>query len=379
MDKVKNPHYLSVQDLGDSLLYVVDYGKGAEEIRAFRDLALNTLPLTDQMKERIALRNLPLMSEASYVFKLHGGLGDVLIGLQTVKSFRRYMTSLGHNPEIVAILSEKDIRVLGLLLKAQNIFHQILSLESLEQNNSDFRFRPIILNAGPEPVRPESLGLGSYHNALWASWGLPGQFDECPLDESDFKYISDAKLKFQDYLSRHFPNLRSERTVLFFPVGFGLMNRWKMWSEDNWIKLVEKLQASEDVDILVSTDRPELLPLLQKNKKIGWINHLITPDFDFECLVGAIAQSALSISIDTGPAHLAPLVGRKAMVLFGPTNPLIYGQPGNDNIRLSPCYPCYFSSQTLLCGDNVCMKDNDVETVSALAKKRLHEWLLSST
>jgi ADP-heptose:LPS heptosyltransferase len=371
MKQNKVPFFISVQEQQQDLLYNVDYGDGPEEVLVFRDLALNTQALPQTLQERIALRNLPISGKISYSFRLHGGLGDVLMGIQAIRSLKEFFRKNLIAPEIVGFFLEKDFKSLSKWLESTKTFHKIFTIESLKTSEPEFLHPPLVLNAGPEPIRPENLGIGSYHNFLWSTWGLPGKYEQVSLNIDDFAYIRFAKNKFRDYLKRYFPQLEAEKVVLFFPLGFGLMNRWKTWPEENWLELAHNIRTSTGLEIIVSADRPELLPALKESQNINWINHKETPEFDFDCLAGAIASSALSISVDTGPAHIAPIVGRSSIVLFGPTNPIIYGQPSNDNIRLSPCHPCYFTSQTLLCGRNECMEDNDVKSISELALKKI--------
>lgn len=360
--------FISIIDSGTSLIYKIKYGDNEEEIEVFKDLAGGNEEIDFEIKEKIALRNRDLNPKSTYVFNVHGGLGDVLMSLQCIKSFHLLAMNKGFLPDFVLIVSQKNYTFLKKYLEVLKIFTSILTIEELQHTNPTFNYKPQILNAGPNPYKPEALAIGSYQDTLWAIWGLEGRFHISPISPSEKEYFTESELEFDLFLNNNFPDRKSE-SVLIFPLGYGLMNQWKVWPEENWITLIDSLQEFNEVDFYIVTDKPDLLPKLSNDKNIKLINHSIHSDFNFECLLGGVSKAVLTIAVDTGPAHIAPIVGKSAIVLFGPTNPLIYGHKSNKNIRLSPCYPCYFSTQTLLCKKNVCMSDIEVEDIKKIIEK----------
>lgn len=69
------------------------------------------------------------------------------------------------------------------------------------------------------------------------------------------------------------------------------------------------------------------------------------------------------ITIDSFPGHLAYAVGTKAIVLFGPTNPMAFGHEENDNIRASQCPPCADTSRREECLKPTCLEEISVDRV----------------
>ena len=68
------------------------------------------------------------------------------------------------------------------------------------------------------------------------------------------------------------------------------------------------------------------------------------------------------VTHDSGPMHLAGLVGAPIVALFGPTDPAMFA-PRNANIqalkglRELPCRPCYDGYSYRDCQNNLCMQD----------------------
>lgn len=91
-------------------------------------------------------------------------------------------------------------------------------------------------------------------------------------------------------------------------------------------------------------------------------------------LIALIANSALLITNDTGPMHLAFALNTRTVALFGPCSPQQYGGMGRSisvykNVYCSPCVhefmipPCK--------GDNQCMKKITVDEVHVAVKRAL--------
>ena len=90
--------------------------------------------------------------------------------------------------------------------------------------------------------------------------------------------------------------------------------------------------------------------------------------------VALIRRAALVVTNDSGAMHLAAALGRPAVAIFGPTNPVQvgpYGQPGSV-IRLDlPCSPCNFRRLSQCPYGHACMRDLTVEKVMEGIGERL--------
>lgn len=90
-----------------------------------------------------------------------------------------------------------------------------------------------------------------------------------------------------------------------------------------------------------------------------------------------LASSDLVISHDTGPMHLARLVGAPLIALFGPTMPAQFVVEDERTAVLwggshLPCRPCYDGREFARCADNVCMSSIAPSVVLATARSLLN-------
>jgi heptosyltransferase-2 len=85
-------------------------------------------------------------------------------------------------------------------------------------------------------------------------------------------------------------------------------------------------------------------------------------------LLRVMDESAVVISHDTGPIHLAQLVRARVIALFGPTVPeRVMGPAGNVTALWGgaalACRPCYDGKSYAACTRNLCMEDISVQGV----------------
>jgi len=84
---------------------------------------------------------------------------------------------------------------------------------------------------------------------------------------------------------------------------------------------------------------------------------------DLMDLMALVSRSDVVVAHDSGPLHLAVILERPLVALFGPTNPKEkLPQQGRSPIRLLwngnvlPCAPCYDGKQFAHCDRNVCLE-----------------------
>jgi ADP-heptose:LPS heptosyltransferase len=73
---------------------------------------------------------------------------------------------------------------------------------------------------------------------------------------------------------------------------------------------------------------------------------------------------------DSFPGHLAAAVGVPAVVLFGPSEPAVFGHAANRNLRSEACPPCADTWRQLECRQAVCLEALAPERVAAAARER---------
>jgi hypothetical protein len=89
-------------------------------------------------------------------------------------------------------------------------------------------------------------------------------------------------------------------------------------------------------------------------------------------LTGLLNRAGLVVGNDSGPLHLAGMLGRPAVGLFGPSSRRQWGPPGVAALaRTIPCRPCTRTTAGLACPEPVCLAGMDVDTVLAAVRRVL--------
>ncbi|MBN2144789.1 MAG: glycosyltransferase family 9 protein [Candidatus Aureabacteria bacterium] len=116
--------------------------------------------------------------------------------------------------------------------------------------------------------------------------------------------------------------------------------------------------------------------LISRLKKYFVIFHLPRPDYPLPGVqalkfpVSPRKSAALFkhmscvVSVNSFPAHLAHAVQIPAVVLFGPTNPLVYAHPGQIAVQSPVCKPCAGTPKIRRCRSFSCMKTLSVEMIA---------------
>jgi len=88
--------------------------------------------------------------------------------------------------------------------------------------------------------------------------------------------------------------------------------------------------------------------------------------------IALLERSALLLTNDSGPMHVAGAVGTPIVALFGPESPALYGPQGiahvlYKSLSCSPCLTVYNAKQFVCPFDARCMQEITVEEVTAAA------------
>jgi ADP-heptose:LPS heptosyltransferase len=81
--------------------------------------------------------------------------------------------------------------------------------------------------------------------------------------------------------------------------------------------------------------------------------------------LAALAQRAVVyVGNDSGPTHLAEAAGAKVVMLFGPSDPIVYGPRSANAIPVTAgfwCSPCFVDGRVAPCANVICMESISVD------------------
>ncbi len=89
-----------------------------------------------------------------------------------------------------------------------------------------------------------------------------------------------------------------------------------------------------------------------------------------EALVRGVRQATMVLGADSGPVHLAQVLGRKVLILHGPTDPARHGSYRNPQASLGLQLPCSFCHRRMA-GPKPCLLALDPEAVVRRAQQLL--------
>jgi heptosyltransferase-3 len=111
----------------------------------------------------------------------------------------------------------------------------------------------------------------------------------------------------------------------------GSGSKTKNWPVEKWEKLGEHL-FSKDRSVLVvageaDEERLGVLETAWKNKPVRFAKNLALPH------LAALLATSVFIGHDSGISHIAAAAGARCILLFGPTDPAVWG-PANENVTV---------------------------------------------
>lgn len=161
----------------------------------------------------------------------------------------------------------------------------------------------------------------------------------------------------------------------YIAVNIGARWQTKKWPRDKFIELLEKLNAKYKVDIVLVGDEDAQIVSCGMNLPI--ID--LTKRTNLKELFGVLAGCSLVITNDSGPMHMACLMAKPVVALYGPSDPSLTGPWGSSiarvvksNLSCSPCFKrrCPLPSGRIECMESITVCDvmQAVENVLQKAK-----------
>lgn len=156
--------------------------------------------------------------------------------------------------------------------------------------------------------------------------------------------------------------------VLLHP-GTSAFGEFKRWPAERYGALAAGLKARREA-LSVVTYGPAERALAEAVVAASGGAAVAAPALTLTGLIELIRRAELFVAADTGPLHIAALLRRPVVALFGPKDPVVYGPYGTrcEIVRAdAPCSPC--TRRT--CDHGRCMTGVAVEQVLAAAERVL--------
>lgn len=219
----------------------------------------------------------------------------------------------------------------------------------------------------------EKKPVAEYYLELLNLIGVNPRFKESQLNLS-----RDQKDKATDFLKKR--GIDGKILITITPCGgasWGSDSYRKHWDKNKFAELADKLIDKYDAGIILAGSGEEKAVIdqiesLMKNRPIKAIN---LPLLDFFAL---LERSALLVTNDGGPVHMAAALGVKTASIFGPVDEAVYGPyPKNHKKHVVikkdlPCRPCYKKFRLPQCQRGLeCLRSITVEEVFAAVNRLL--------
>lgn len=151
-------------------------------------------------------------------------------------------------------------------------------------------------------------------------------------------------------------------------LGAGSTNsRAKRWPAEYYARLNDLLQTELGANVLLVGARDEGEVAAEVFEKAEKKPFVLTGRTNLAEAVAVLSEVDLLVSNDMGLAHIAPAVGTKTLVVFGPTNEKTTRPVGSEIIRRTPdCAPCMLRDCPI---DHRCMTEISPAAVFARAEK----------
>jgi ADP-heptose:LPS heptosyltransferase len=145
------------------------------------------------------------------------------------------------------------------------------------------------------------------------------------------------------------------------------------WPEERWGELGRKLLEAglaKSIAIVGGRARDEVDHAARVAAAVGERATSFAGAFGLDRWAALLAESALVVAVDSGPAHVARAVGAKTVVLYGPGSPAVWNPPGARALqRTDICHGC----RQPRCFEQrrECLDDLSVDAVLAAAREDL--------
>jgi ADP-heptose:LPS heptosyltransferase len=194
---------------------------------------------------------------------------------------------------------------------------------------------------------------------------------ECPMPKSEYGEVllSAPLVKPADHV---FDKVRSTLQrfgvngcgpIVLLNPNAGDMLPIRKWETERFIELAQRLIDTDKKLVVLFTGAPSeqsickaITAKMNSSRAVCVAGHTT-----LEELIALYWMADVLVTNDSGPGHFASLTDIKAVVMFGPETPLLFGPLGANatviwkRLACSPCVTA-FNHRSTPCNDNVCMK-----------------------
>jgi len=222
--------------------------------------------------------------------------------------------------------------------RAHWFYSQRVPLATMERHAVE-RYLDLATHAGAAPQRPMAR---AYVDPSGVVDGAPGlEASHAPSTLFPLHPSVDDKLAVKGWLAQHDFDPRQHRLAILNPHCRKDANRWPA---ERFAELAYRLTSRAGLKVVLSggPSTRELCDQIEEHSGC----ELWRADGSFGLLGAAelFRRSAVVVTGDTGPMHIAAAVGTPIVAIFGPANPLRTGPYASDAIVLREkleCSPCY--------------------------------------
>src|SRR4030067_3024681 len=191
------------------------------------------------------------------------------------------------------------------------------------------------------------------------------------LEVKEFNYSLHIPPEHQQYVGSFFKSVSAplQRPLIAIHPGTSPKAIFKRWMPDQYAQLADRLVRELNTSILFTWGVEELEWVKRIQKKMKEPS-LLGPKTESLTQLGEVYRHCdLYVGGDTGPMHIASLMGIPAVVLYGPTAPIENDPFGKHNkVRKEVgCNPCHKYS----CKELVCIKAISADEVFKATKEIL--------
>ena len=199
---------------------------------------------------------------------------------------------------------------------------------------------------------------------------VPGVLEAPPAYEPPAADVTKVRTLLGELLPMH------SQLVLLNPNASDMLPL-RRWDGGNFIELAKRLVARPGVAVGLTGGRFERQAVENMAREVGSDRCVsLAGRTSLRELFALYHEADILVTNDSGPGHFASLTPIKAVVLFGPETPLLYG-PLGENIHVVwaglACSPCVsaLNHRFSPCDNNVCMQSIDVGHVEGVISSLL--------